>query len=88
MEITAEIFRKMDETTGKPLVDEVLDAAHQKGTGMWTSQDALALHVPTPTIDSRGGYAQPVGSGRLSGPQLARKLEPPACLPGRTSSYG
>ena len=51
VEITADIFRKMDETTGKPLVDEVLDAARQKGTGMWTSQDALELHVPTPTID-------------------------------------
>lgn len=51
VEITAGIFRKMDETTGKPLVEEVLDTAHQKGTGMWTSQDALELHVPTPTID-------------------------------------
>jgi 6-phosphogluconate dehydrogenase len=51
IEITAGIFRKLDEATGKPLVDEVLDAARQKGTGMWTSQDALELHVPTPTID-------------------------------------
>jgi 6-phosphogluconate dehydrogenase len=51
VEITADIFHKLDEATGKPLVDEVLDAAHQKGTGMWTSQDALELHVPTPTID-------------------------------------
>jgi 6-phosphogluconate dehydrogenase len=52
VEITAEIFRKVDEITGKRLVDVVLDAAHQLGTGMWTSQDALTLHVPTPTIDS------------------------------------
>jgi len=52
VEITAEIFRKVDEITGKRLVDVVLDAAHQLGTGMWTSQDALSLHVPTPTIDS------------------------------------
>jgi 6-phosphogluconate dehydrogenase len=52
VEITAEIFRKTDEITGKRLVDVVLDAAHQLGTGMWTSQDALSLHVPTPTIDS------------------------------------
>jgi 6-phosphogluconate dehydrogenase len=52
VEITAEIFRKVDEITGKRLVDVVLDAAHQLGTGMWTSQDALALHVPTPTIDT------------------------------------
>ena len=52
VEISADIFRKVDEVTGKRLVDVVLDAAHQLGTGMWTSQDALALHVPTPTIDT------------------------------------
>jgi 6-phosphogluconate dehydrogenase len=52
VEITAEIFRKVDNITGKRLVDVVLDAAHQLGTGMWTTQDALSLHVPTPTIDS------------------------------------
>ncbi len=52
VEITADIFRKVDGITGKRLVDVVLDAAHQLGTGMWTSQDALSLHVPTPTIDS------------------------------------
>jgi 6-phosphogluconate dehydrogenase len=52
VEITADIFRKVDEITHKRLVDVVLDAARQLGTGMWTSQDALALHVPTPTIDT------------------------------------
>jgi 6-phosphogluconate dehydrogenase len=52
VEITADIFKKVDEITGKRLVDVVLDAAHQLGTGMWTSQDALSLHIPTPTIDS------------------------------------
>lgn len=52
VEITGEIFRKVDEITGKRLVDVVLDAAHQLGTGMWTTQDALNLHVPTPTIDT------------------------------------
>jgi 6-phosphogluconate dehydrogenase len=51
VEITAEIFRKVDDQTGKRLIDVVLDAARQKGTGMWTSQDALALHQPTPNID-------------------------------------
>lgn len=52
VEITANIFKKMDDITGKRLVDVVLDSAHQLGTGMWTTQDALALHVPTPTVDS------------------------------------
>ncbi len=52
VEITAEIFHKVDQITGKRLVDVVLDAARQLGTGMWTTQDALSLHVPTPTIDT------------------------------------
>jgi len=51
VEITADIFRKMDDESGKYLIDLVQDSAHQKGTGMWTSQDALALQVPTPNID-------------------------------------
>ncbi len=51
IEITADIFREVDERTGKRLVDVILDAAKQKGTGMWASQDALQLLVPTPTID-------------------------------------
>jgi len=51
VEITADIFGKVDDETGKRLIDVVLDAARQKGTGMWTSQDALALHEPTPNID-------------------------------------
>ncbi|MFN2217782.1 MAG: NADP-dependent phosphogluconate dehydrogenase [Anaerolineae bacterium] len=51
MEITADIFLKKDEKTGKRLIDVILDEAKQKGTGMWTSQDAMELGVPVPTID-------------------------------------
>jgi 6-phosphogluconate dehydrogenase len=51
MEITSNIFGKVDEKTGKRLVDEILDVARQKGTGMWTSQSAMELQVPVPTID-------------------------------------
>lgn len=50
IEITADIFTKTDEETGKPLVDVILDAAGQKGTGKWTSQNALDLGVPLPLI--------------------------------------
>lgn len=50
IEITADIFTKKDEETGKPLVDVILDTAGQKGTGKWTSQDALDLGVPLPLI--------------------------------------
>ncbi|MCJ8007736.1 NADP-dependent phosphogluconate dehydrogenase [Lederbergia wuyishanensis] len=50
IEITADIFAKVDEETGKPLVDLIKDTAGQKGTGKWTSQNALDLGVPLPLI--------------------------------------
>ena len=51
IEITGDIFSKVDDKTGKKLVDQILDVARQKGTGMWTSQSAMELQVPIPTID-------------------------------------
>jgi len=50
IEITADIFKKKDAKTGKDLLDVVLDRAAQKGTGKWTSQNALDLGVPLPLI--------------------------------------
>ncbi|HOA72691.1 MAG TPA: NADP-dependent phosphogluconate dehydrogenase [Phycisphaerae bacterium] len=50
IEITRDIFAKTDPETGKPMVDVILDRAGQKGTGIWTSQSALDLGVPAPTI--------------------------------------
>ena len=52
VEITAEVLRKLDDETGKPLVEMILDKAAQKGTGKWTSQAAMDFGVPIPTIDS------------------------------------
>ncbi len=52
IEITSDIFDMVDEQTGKPLVNVILDEAKQKGTGKWTSQDALDLGAPTPTINA------------------------------------
>jgi len=52
VEITADIFAKMDDETGQPLVEVILDEAKQKGTGKWTSQSALDLGAPTPTINA------------------------------------
>jgi 6-phosphogluconate dehydrogenase len=51
IEITADIFTKNDEITGGKLVDAILDKAGSKGTGKWTSQEAMNLPVPLPTID-------------------------------------
>lgn len=50
IEITSEIFSKVDKESGKHMVDVILDKAGQKGTGKWTSQSALDLAVPIPTI--------------------------------------
>lgn len=50
IEITADILTRKDEETGKPIVDVILDAAGNKGTGKWTSQSALDLGVPLPLI--------------------------------------
>jgi 6-phosphogluconate dehydrogenase len=50
IEITRDIFRRNDPDTGKPMVDIILDKAGQKGTGKWTSQNALDLGVAAPTI--------------------------------------
>src|SRR3954464_10986259 len=46
IDITAKVLAKEDSETGKPLVDSIVDQAEQKGTGRWTSQDALELGVP------------------------------------------
>ena len=50
IEITADIFSNNDPKTHKPLVDSILDAAGQKGTGRWTVVSSLELGVPIPTI--------------------------------------
>lgn len=78
IEITADIFTKKDEETGKPLVDVILDKAGQKGTGKWTSQSALDLGVPLPII-TESVFARFISamkeervkaSGILSGPEV------------------
>lgn len=50
IEITADILGKSDTDTGRPVVDIILDAAGQKGTGKWTSQVGLDLGVAIPQI--------------------------------------
>src|SRR5438477_719720 len=52
IDITSQIFRKIDPETGKPLVDVILDKAGQKGTGMWTLQSAIAQSVVISTINA------------------------------------
>ena len=56
IEITATVLGKTDAETGKPLVDVIVDQAEQKGTGRWTSQDALELGIPAPAFSSALAY--------------------------------
>ena len=50
VEITADILKQKDPASDQPFVDVVLDTAGQKGTGKWTSTNALDMGVPAPTI--------------------------------------
>jgi len=52
IDITSQIFRKIDPETGKALVDVILDKAGQKGTGLWTLQSAIAISVVISTINA------------------------------------
>jgi 6-phosphogluconate dehydrogenase len=51
VEITSQIFEQEDDLTKGRLVDQILDKAKQKGTGKWTSQNAMDLGIPVPSID-------------------------------------
>jgi 6-phosphogluconate dehydrogenase len=52
VEITADILKTKDAATGEPILSVILDDAKQKGTGKWTSQDAMDLGAPTHTINA------------------------------------
>jgi 6-phosphogluconate dehydrogenase len=50
IDITAKVLAKEDASSGKPLIDVIVDQAEQKGTGRWTAQDALEQGVPLTAI--------------------------------------
>ena len=88
IEVTADVLRFTDTETEQPLVDLILDAAEQKGTGRWTIESALELASPVPTIDAavtarnlsalRGLRVQAsevlAGPNSLGGPEQAMSL--------------
>jgi 6-phosphogluconate dehydrogenase len=59
IEITSDILAA--ELDGKPIVDVILDAAGQKGTGKWTVISSLELGQPT-TLVAEAVYARIVSS--------------------------
>ncbi len=63
VEITAEVLGHVDEATGRPFVDVVLDQAGMKGTGTWTVQTALSLGTPVSGI-AEAVFARALSSHR------------------------
>ncbi|QNL50609.1 NADP-dependent phosphogluconate dehydrogenase [Olivibacter sp. SDN3] len=52
IEITAAVLKRNDDDTGQRLINLISDRARSKGTGKWTSQNAMDLQVPIPAIDA------------------------------------
>jgi 6-phosphogluconate dehydrogenase len=80
IEITSKIFSKKDEETGKDLVDVILDRAAQKGTGKWTSQNALDLGAPLPLI-TEAVFARVLSSLKDQRVAASKVLEGPQAQP-------
>jgi 6-phosphogluconate dehydrogenase len=80
VEITAAVLAKLDPETGKPLVEVILDRAGQKGTGKWTSQNALDLGIAIPTINAalEGRILSAIKDERVA---ASRVLSGPAVAP-------
>ena len=76
VEISAVVLRYKDDKTGQDLVDLISDKAKQKGTGKWTSQDAMDLGMPIPTIDV--AVAAREMTGLKDARVIAAKALPPA----------
>jgi 6-phosphogluconate dehydrogenase len=81
IEISARVLSKVDEATGKPLVDVILDAAEQKGTGRWTAQNALELGVPLTGI-TEAMFARTLSALKAQREAAADRLAGPSA-PGR-----
>ncbi|MEX0761058.1 MAG: NADP-dependent phosphogluconate dehydrogenase [Dehalococcoidia bacterium] len=81
IQITAEVLRQKDYETDRFLVEQILDRANQKGTGMWMVQYSLDLGIPVPTIYA-AVLARVMSSQRDERQQLANVMERRAAAPG------
>ncbi|HEU4900901.1 MAG TPA: NADP-dependent phosphogluconate dehydrogenase, partial [Actinomycetota bacterium] len=77
IEITAKVLRQVDQATGQPLVDVILDQAEQKGTGRWTVQSALELGVPVTGI-TEAVFARVLSSQKEQRTAAAKVLQGPS----------
>ncbi|MHB0923617.1 MAG: NADP-dependent phosphogluconate dehydrogenase [Bellilinea sp.] len=78
IEITANILARIDEETGQPLVDFILDEAAQKGTGKWASQNSFDLGIAIPTINAavESRMISALKSERIVASKVLGKAEP------------
>ena len=67
VEISGEVLQETDPTTGKPMVEMIVDRAGQKGTGRWTVIEALGLGQSASTIEAA------VGARSWSAQKVARE---------------
>jgi 6-phosphogluconate dehydrogenase len=81
IEITAKIFERIDDDTGRPLVDVILDEALQKGTGKWTSQSAFDIGAPVPTVSA-------AVEARILSALKAERVKASRVLAGPPTAYG
>ena len=75
IEITSHIFLTLD-TDGKPLLDKILDAAGQKGTGKWTVNGALEVGMPL-TLISEAVFARCLSALKEERAEASRLLDTP-----------
>lgn len=77
IEITADALTKIDPQTGRHLIDVILDRAGNKGTGKWTSQGALDVGTPLPTITEAvfARYISALKDERLAASEILAKAE-------------
>lgn len=80
IEITADIFTKIDSRTEKPLVDSILDVTGQNGTGTWTSQSALKFGVPLSTI-TEAVIARSLSAMKEERTLASKQLQGPVLVP-------
>lgn len=77
IEITGDIFGKLDDKGDGPLVEKILDTAGQKGTGKWTSINALELGIPL-TIITESVFARFISSIKEERVNASKQLNGPA----------
>src|SRR5207237_8210484 len=80
IEITRDIFGYRDPETGKPLVDLILDAAGQKGTGKWMVGSALDLGTPL-TLITEAVFARLLSAQKDERVAASKVLKGPAPAP-------